>query len=136
MSDATDKNSYDWDLIERLLHEVQNSAAKSFAPRKYAEEHAAKKAAEGESVGDLDALKMRAADLEAVLFKRGFIESRPEEEGGNGENFILTPRGSSLLAMIDSSIPGNDHPRQVLDEQADALDPDTFDRVSSKAQVA
>jgi hypothetical protein len=79
---------------------------------------------------------MEAADLEALLFKRGFIESRPEEEGGNGENFILTPRGSSLLAMIDSSIPGNDHPRQVLDEQADALDPVTFDEVSSKAQVA
>jgi hypothetical protein len=129
-------DKYNWDLIERLLHEVQNSADKSFAPRKYAEEHAAAKAADGESAGDLDALKMQAADLEALLFKRGFIESRPEEEGGNGENFVLTPRGSSLLAMIDSSIPGNDHPRQVLDEQADALDPDTFDRVSSKAQVA
>jgi hypothetical protein len=129
-------DKYDWDLIERLLHEVQNSADKPFAPRKYAEEHAAAKAAEGESTGDLDALKMRAADLEALLFKRGFIESRPEEEGGNGENFVLTPRGASLLAMIDSSIPGNDHPRQVLDEQADALDPDTFDEVSSKAQVA
>lgn len=129
-------DKYDWDLIERLLHEVQNSADKPFAPRKYAEEHAAAKAAEGESTGDLDALKMRAADFEALLFKRGFIESRPEEEGGNGENFILTPRGASLLAMIDSSIPGNDHPRQVLDEQADALDPDTFDEVSSKAQVA
>ncbi|MDD1967460.1 transcriptional regulator [Pseudomonas sp. NPDC090203] len=129
-------DKYDWDLIERLLHEVQNSADKPFAPRKYAEEHAAAKAAEGESTGDLDALKMRAADFEALLFKRGFIESRPEEEGGNGENFVLTPRGASLLAMIDSSIPGNDHPRQVLDEQADALDPDTFDEVSSKAQVA
>jgi len=32
------------------------------------------------------------------LFKRGFIESRPEEEGGNGENFILTPLGAQLLA--------------------------------------
>ncbi len=129
-------DKYDWDLIERLLHEVQNSAGKPFAPRKYAEEHAAAKAAQGESAGDLDALKMRAADLEALLFKRGFIESRPEEEGGNGENFVLTPRGSSLLAMIDSSIPGNDHPRQVLDEQTDALNPETFDEVSSKAQVA
>jgi hypothetical protein len=129
-------DKYDWDLIERLLHEVQNSADKPFAPRKYAEEHAAAKAAEGERAGDLDALKMQAADLEALLFKRGFIESRPEEEGGNGENFVLTPRGSSLLSMIDSSIPGNSPPRQVLDEQADALDPATFDEVSSKAQVA
>lgn len=130
----TDK--YDWDLIERLLHEVQNSADKPFAPRKYAEEHAAAMAADGEDAGNLDTLKMQAADLEKLLFKRGFIESRPEDEGGNGENFVLTARGSSLLAMIDSSIPGNDHPRQVLDEQADALDPDTFDHVSSKAQVA
>jgi len=129
-------DKYDWDLIERLLHEVQNSADKPFAPRKYAEEHAAAKAAEGEKTGNLDALKMQAADLEALLFKRGFIESRPEEEGGNGENFILTPRGSSLLAMIDSSIPGNAPPRQKLDEQADALDPATFDEVSSKAQVS
>ncbi|WP_110948011.1 transcriptional regulator [Pseudomonas bohemica] len=129
-------NKYDWDLIERLLHEVQNGADKTFAPRKYAEEHAATKAQAGESVESLDALKMSAADLEALLLKRGFIESRPEEEGGNGENFILTPRGSSLLAMIDSSIPGNAPPRQVLDDQTDALDPNTFDTVSSKAQVA
>jgi hypothetical protein len=136
MSAESNNTRYDWDLIERLLHEVQNSADKPFVPRKYAEEHAAAKAAEGESTGNLDTLKMEAADLEALLFKRGFIESRPEEEGGNGENFVLTPRGSSLLAMIDSSIPGNDHPRQVLDEQADALDPDTFDEVSSKPQVA
>ncbi|MDH0749639.1 transcriptional regulator [Pseudomonas sp. GD03842] len=129
-------DTYDWDLIERLLHEVQNSAGKPFAPRKYAEEHAAARAAAGQGTGDLDALKMQAADLEALLLKRGFIESRPEEEGGNGENFILTPRGSSLLAMIDSSIPGNAPPRQLLDEQGDALDPETFDRVSSKPQAA
>jgi hypothetical protein len=129
-------DKYDWDLIERLLHEVQNSADKPFAPRKYAEEHAAAMAASGAEPGNLDALKAQAADLEALLLKHGFIEPRPEDEGGNGENFVLTPRGSSLLAMIDSSIPGNDHPRQVLDEQADALDPVTFDEVSSKAQVA
>lgn len=128
--------TYDWDLIERLLHEVQNSAGTSFAPRKYAEEHAAAKAAEGEPVGDLDHLKQQAADMEAVLVKHHYIEPRATEEGGTGSNFTLTPRGSSLLAMIDSSIPGNDHPRQVLDEQADALDPVTFDEVASKAQVA
>jgi hypothetical protein len=34
--------TYNWDLIERLLHEVQNSAG-SFAPRKYAEDYAARK---------------------------------------------------------------------------------------------
>jgi hypothetical protein len=40
------------------------------------------------------------------------------------------------LSLIDSSIPGNDHPRQVLDEQVDALDEATFDEVASKAQIA
>lgn len=129
-------NKYDWDLIERLLHEVQNSAGDSFKPRKYAEEHAAEKGAEGEDVGNLDTLKMEAANYEALLFRNGFIETRPEEEGGNGENFVLTPRGASLLAMIDSSIPGENHPRHVLDEQEDALEPATFDEVASKAQIA
>lgn len=127
--------TYNWDLIERLLHEVQNGEG-SFAPRKYAEQEAAEKATAGESTGNLDALKKTAADYEALLFKRGFIESRPEEEGGNGENFILTPRGASLLALIDSSIPGNEHPRQVMDAQEDALDEATFDQVASKAAIA
>ena len=129
-------DKYDWDLIERLLHEVQNGADVPFTPRKYAEDHAAAEAQPGGNAINLDALKSQAAELESLLLKRGFIESRPEQEGGTGENFVLTPRGSSLLAMIDSSIPGNAPPRQVLDEQADALDPATFDKVSSHAQVA
>lgn len=79
---------------------------------------------------------MTATEYEKLLLDRGYIESRPEDEGGNGENFILTPRGSSLLYMIDSSSAGNDHSRQVLDEQVDALDPATFDEVASKAQIA
>ena len=128
--------TYDWDLIERLLHEVQNSAGHSFTPRPYAEQHAAALAAKGDEVPELDHLKTRACEYEKLLFERGFIETRPEDEGGNGENFVLTPRGSSLLCLIDSSIPGNDHPRQVLDEQADALAADTFDEVASKAQIA
>ena len=127
--------TYNWDLIERLLHEVQNGEG-SFAPRKYAEQEAADKATAGEDTGNLDTLKKTAADYEALLFKRGFIESRPEEEGGNGENFILTPRGASLLALIDSSIPGNEHPRQIMDEQDDALDEATFERVASEAAIA
>jgi hypothetical protein len=127
--------TYNWDLIERLLHEVQNGEG-SFAPRKYAEQEAAEKATAGESIGNLDALKKTAADYEALLLKRGFIESRPEEEGGNGENFILTPRGASLLALIDSAIPGNNNPRDVLDQQEDALDEQTFDDVASKPAIA
>lgn len=127
---------YDWDLVERLLHEVQNSADDTFKPRKYAEEHAAAAAAAGEPVGNLDHLKAIAGEYEKLLLDRKFIQSRPEEEGGNGENFILTPLGAQLLALIDSSIPGNDHPRQVLDEQADALDPAIFEEVAAKAQIA
>ncbi|MGH8438409.1 MAG: transcriptional regulator [Pseudomonas sp.] len=128
--------TYDWDLIERLLHEVQNSAGHSFTPRPYAEQHAADLAAKGEPVGDLDHLKTLACDYEKLLFDRGYIESRTGDAGGNGENFVLTARGSRLLSLIDSSIPGNDHPRQVLDEQEDALDETTFDQVSSQAQIA
>lgn len=128
--------TYDWDLIERLLHEVQNGAGEAFAPRKIAEVEAAQKASAGESTGNLDKLKTTATEYEKLLLDRGFIESRPEEEGGNGENFILTPRGSQLLSLIDSSIPGDNHPRQVLDEQADALDQATFDKVASNAQIA
>ncbi|KAF0864709.1 transcriptional regulator [Pseudomonas sp. LD120] len=128
--------TYNWDLIERLLHEVQNGAGQRFTPRPYAEQLAATKAAEGEPTGNLDDLKVTATEYEKLLLDRGFIETRPEEEGGNGANFVLTLRGSSLLSLIDSSIPGNDHPRQVLDEQVDALAPETFDELASKGQIA
>ncbi|MGY2440014.1 transcriptional regulator [Pseudomonas sp. SDO52101_S400] len=128
--------TYNWDLIERLLHEVQNGAGHSFAPRSYAEDYAAEKAAAGEPIGNLDHLKTIACEYEQLLLLRGFIGPRGDDEGSTGNNFSLTPRGSSLLSLIDSSIPGNDHPRQVLDEQLDALDEATFDRVASKAQIA
>ena len=129
-------STYDWDLIERLLHEVQNGAGHSFTPRPYAEQHAAALAAKGQAPGDLDHLKTRACEYEKILFERGFIESRPEEEGGNGENFVLTERGSRLLSLIDSSISGVEHPRHVLDQQEDALDENTFDQVSAEARIA
>jgi len=96
----------------------------------------AEKTAEGEQTENLDHLKAVAGEYEKLLLARGYIEPRPEDQGGSGSNYILTPRGSSLLSLIDSSIPGNDHPRQVLDEQADALDEVTFDHVASKAQIA
>lgn len=127
---------YNWDLIERLLHEVQNGSGQNFTPRPYAEAHAADLAAKGEPVGDLDRLRTQACDYEKLLLERGYIQSRPEEEGGNGENFVLTERGSRLMSLIDSSIPGFEHPRQVLDDQEDALDESTFEHVSSKAQIA
>ena len=87
-------------------------------------------------MGDVDHLKTRACEYEKLLFERGFIETRPPEEGGNGENFVLTPRGSRLLSLLDRSIPGDTHPREVLNEQEDPLDEATFDKVSSKAQIA
>jgi len=129
-------STYDWDLNERMLHEVQNGAGQRFTPRTHAEQPAAARAAKGQPVGDLDHLKTRACEYEKLLFERGFIESRPQEDGGNGENFVLTERGSRLLSLIDSSIPGFEHPRQVLDEQADGLDEATFEQVSAKAQIA
>jgi len=128
--------TYNWDLIERLLHEVQNGADQSFTPRPYAEQHAAQQVAQGEEPGDLDQLKALACEYEKLLLDRGFIAPRPEGEGGTGENFVLTPRGSSLLSVLDSSIPGNDHPLEVLDEQRDALDPATFDELAAKPQIA
>src|SRR5690606_5882659 len=121
--------TYNWDLIERLLHEVQNGAA-SFTPRPYAEQYAAEKASEGEQTENLDHLKAVAGEYEKLLLERGYIDPRPEEEGGTGSNYILTMRGSRLLSLIDSSIPGNDHPRQGLDEQDDALDEVTFDELA------
>ncbi|KOP55261.1 MULTISPECIES: hypothetical protein [Pseudomonas syringae group] len=99
--------TYNWDLIERLLHEVQNTGAKS-----------------------------TSTEFETLL-NRSFIEPLPREEGGDGSTYMLTKRGSSLLSLIDSSIPGNDHPRQVLNEQAgDPLDPAIFDMIAKKPQIA
>jgi hypothetical protein len=67
--------TYNWDLIERLLHEVQNGEG-SFAPRKYAEQEAAEKATVGEAIGNLDALKklpptMRRCCSSVDLLSRG-----------------------------------------------------------------
>ena len=84
--------SYNWDLIQRLLHEVQASANDTFKPRRYAEEHAAQLESEGKPMPNLDSLRAEAADYESLLFEGGFIVARPEEQGGNGENFVLTER--------------------------------------------
>ncbi len=82
--------SYNWDLIQRLLHEVQASANDTFKPRRYAEEHAAQLESEGKPMPNLDSLRAEAADYESLLFEGGFIVARPEKQGGNGENFVLT----------------------------------------------
>jgi len=51
---------HDWDLIERLLHEAQNSAGKPFAPRRYAEDLAAEQENAGQPVDNLDHLRAEA----------------------------------------------------------------------------
>ena len=128
--------TYYWDLIERLLHEAQNSAGKAFAPRRYAEELANELEQAGEHIDDLDHLRAEAARYEARLLEVGFSEARPENDGGNGENFVLTPRGAQLLSMLDSSIPGSEHPREVLDEAGEAaLTPEVFDRLATRANL-
>lgn len=127
---------YHWDLIERLLHEAQNSAGQSFAPRRYAEELATEMENAGETVDDLDHFRAEAARYESLLVENQFIAPRPEEEGGNGENFVLTPRGAQLLSMLDSSIPGSEHPREVLDGAGEAaLTPEVFDEIAPKANL-
>ncbi len=122
--------SYKWDLIQRLLHEVQDSANDTFKPRRYAEEHAAQLESEGKSMPNLDSLRAEAADYESLLFEGGFIASRPEEQGGNGENFVLTERGSRLLAILDS--PAEQDRRQRLVEKGEAaLVPEVFDELAA-----
>lgn len=125
---------YNWDLIEHLLHEVQNCADERFAPRLYAQELAANSNQDGHPISDIDALKAEATRYEAQLLEAGFIAPRPESEGGNGENFVLTPRGLQLLSMIDSSLPGEQHPREVLESHGlAALTPEVFDTITVEA---
>ncbi|WP_394561678.1 transcriptional regulator [Aquipseudomonas alcaligenes] len=127
---------YQWDLIERLLHEAQNSAGKPFAPRQYAEELAGELDRAGEHIDNLDHFRAESTRYEAQLLENGFIEPRPESDGGNGENFVLTPRGAQLLSMLDSSIPGSEHPREVLDGAGEAaLTPEVFDELAAKANL-
>ncbi len=115
--------TYNWELIERLLHEVQNSAGHNFAPR---------------VPNNMPRPRRRPVSRRAIL-----TSSRPRRPITSGccSRTASSPRGrkrrgSSLLSLIDSSIPGHEHPRWVLDEQQDALDPQVFDELASKAQIA
>lgn len=122
--------SYDWDLMLRLLREVQDSGSETFTPRQYADEHALAMEQAGLPMPNLDSLKAEAQDYESLLFEGGFMVSRPEEQGGNGENFVLTDRGQRLLAMLEDGDAVTSH-RQRLDEQGEAaLVPEIFDGLS------
>ncbi|MNF38106.1 hypothetical protein D3C84_190450 [compost metagenome] len=129
---------HDWEMLELLLHKVQESANVAYAPREYVAELAEARQAAGQPVGgNLDQLKTQAADYEALLVNNGFIESRPEDQGGNGENFILTPRGVRLLELVSSTLPANLQYREMLDAQGEsALEPGVFDRIAAQAARA
>lgn len=119
--------SYDWDLMLRLLREVQHSGRETFTPRQYADEHAVALEQAGQPMPNIDSLKAEAQDYESLLFEGGFLATRPEEQGGNGENFVLTARGQRLLAFLED---GNAEDRQRLDEKGQAaLVPEVFDEM-------
>ncbi len=75
----------------------------------------------------MDHLRAEAADYEDLLLNGGFIQPRPEEAGGTGENFVLTERGARLLGMLDKDA-GGASMRRLLDEKGEAvLVPEVFD---------
>jgi hypothetical protein len=76
-----------------LLHEVQNGAGHSFTPRPYAGS-TPQRWLQMASTGRPGPSGKPRLRVRKFLFERGFIASRPEEDGGNGENFVLTERGS------------------------------------------
>lgn len=125
--------SYDWDLLRRLLHEVQTSTDTTFKPRQYAEAHAVELDSQGCPVPDLDHLRALAADYEGHLFNGGFIAARPTDQGGNGENFVLTERGTQLLQLLDRQGTERARIRLRLDEQREAaLQPEVFDALMAE----
>ncbi|MCQ2029399.1 transcriptional regulator [Stutzerimonas zhaodongensis] len=120
--------TYDWDLMLRLLREAQKPGNEAFAPRQYADEHAMAMEEAGKPMPNMDSLKAEAQNYESLLFEGGFIVTRPEEEGGNGENFVLTERGVRLRDMLE----GDATYRQRLDEKGEAvLVPEVFDGVAA-----
>ncbi|MHB0819365.1 transcriptional regulator [Stutzerimonas stutzeri] len=122
--------TYNWSLMLRLLQEAQKPGNEPFTPRQYAEEHAVALEDGGQPMPNLDSLKADAQNYESLLFEGGFIVSRPEEQGGNGENFILTERGQRLLDILQER--GADVGlRQRLDDKGQAaLVPEVFDELT------
>lgn len=123
--------TYDWDLMLRLLREAQKSGNESFAPRQYADEHALAAEEAGQPMPNMDSLKAEAQNYESLLFEGGFMVTRPEEQGGNGENFVLTERGVRLMEMLEGGA-GRTENRRRLDEKGEAaLTPEVFDSVAA-----
>lgn len=127
---------YDWELMALLLQRARDSAGGvSFTPRGYAEELARDREERGGQMpGNMDEFRLLAADYESLLFEGSFIESRPPEQGGNGENFILTQRGIRLLDMLEDTTGGG---RALLDGKGlNALTPEIFDGLSGTRPAA
>lgn len=121
--------TYDWDLMLRLLREAQKPGNEPFVPRHYADEHALAMEEGGKPMPNMDSLKADAQNYESLLFEGGFMVTRPEEEGGNGENFVLTERGQRLLSILEDS--DGAAWRQRLDDKGEAaLVPEVFDGIA------
>lgn len=121
---------YNWDLMLRLLREARKSGSEAFAPRHYADEHAIAMEEAGQPMPNLDSLKAEAQNYESLLFEGGFMVSRPEEQGGNGENFVLTDRGQRLLGMLEDAADGAPHRQRLNDKGEAALTPEVFDELA------
>ncbi len=126
--------TYDWDLMLRLLREAQKSGNESFTPRQYADEHALAAEEAGQPRPNMASLKAEAQNDESLLFEGGYMVARPEEEGGNGENFVLTDRGVRLMEMLEGGA-GRTENRRRLDEKGEAaLVPEVFDGVATAGE--
>ncbi len=123
--------TYNWSLMLRLLREAQKPGSEPFTPRQYAEEHAVALEDSGQPMPNLDSLKADAQDYESLLYEGGFLESRPEEQGGNGENFILTERGQRLLSILEDGSADAGLRQQLENKGQSALVPEVFDELAS-----
>jgi hypothetical protein len=124
--------NYDWDLMLRLLREAHKSGNETFTPRQYADEHALAMEEAGRPMPNMDSLKAEAQNYESLLFEGGFMVARPEDQGGNGENFILTDRGVRLMQMLEGGAGGTEN-RRRLDEKGEAIfAPEVFDGVATQ----
>ncbi|MFC3609236.1 transcriptional regulator [Stutzerimonas tarimensis] len=121
--------SYNWDLMARLLREIRDNGEETFKPRQIAEAHAMAMEGSGQSLPDMDDFRMEAANYEGDLFNGGFIVARPDDLGGNGENFALTERGTRLLQLLEN---GGSQARQRLDSlDSAALTGESFDPLAA-----
>jgi hypothetical protein len=127
--------SYDWDLIERLLLRAQECADQPYKARECGKEVAEQHRLQGEPVsGSDDRIRQIADDLERDLLANGYIQRRPHEHGGTGNNVELTERGTELLTLISRSFPDHLVFRQLLDEQGEAaLLAERFDLLAERA---